>query len=157
MKKDLQLFLGILNYPSNFHQQLQGCVSHYASCPQWKQTGHVTEYTKIYMRKQKQYTKEMLCVKFCDVARPLYLETDTSAISLGAGLLQLRDSMNCAWDKIPDNAILWAIAFVSSSLSSVKQCYGNVQHKALGILHGLEKFHHYYFTRKFVPSMIMSN
>ena len=45
-------------------------------------------------------------MKFYGVARHLYLETDASGISLGAGLLQVRDGINCGHDEIPDNTIL---------------------------------------------------
>ena len=48
------------------------------------------------------------CLKFYDVARPLYLETYVSSFSLLAGLLQVRDDMNCGHDEIPDNAILYS-------------------------------------------------
>ena len=75
--------------------------------------------------------------------RLLYLETNASVIGLRAGLLQMRDGMNCGCDKIPDNAILHPIAFSSKSLSSVEQCYNNFEHKAHGILHGIEKFNHH--------------
>ena len=55
----------------------------------------------------KKIVKKDACMKFYDIARPLYLETTTSGISLGARLLQLRDSMNC--DEIKNNAILCQI------------------------------------------------
>ena len=35
------------------------------------------------------------CMKFYDVSKSLYLGTYTYGIGLGAGLLQVRDSMNC--------------------------------------------------------------
>ena len=87
-------------------------------------------------------------MKFYDAARPLYLETDASRISLGVRLLQVRDDMNCGHDEIPDSAILWPSAFAWKSLSSVKWQYSNIEHEALGILHGLEKFNHYCFVRE---------
>ena len=34
-------------------------------------------------------------MKFYDVAKFLYLETDTSEITLGTVLLQVREGMNC--------------------------------------------------------------
>ena len=59
-------------------------------------------------------------MKFYDANRPLYLETDTFGISLGARLLQVSDGMDCGCDKISNNVILQPIAFTSKSFSSVE-------------------------------------
>ena len=48
----------------------------------------------------------------------------------------------------PDNIILCPITFASKSLTGAEQRYSNTKHEALGILHGLEKFHHYCFGRE---------
>ena len=69
----------------------------------------------------------MHALKFYDRTRLLYLETDSSGMSLGAGLLQARESMNCRCDEISDNVILLPVAFASKSLSSVKQCFSNIE------------------------------
>ena len=45
-------------------------------------------------------------MKFYDAARPLYLENNAFGIGLGAGLLLVRNGMNCGHDEIPDNAVL---------------------------------------------------
>ena len=45
----------------------------------------------------------------------------------------------------PDNTFLCPIAFASKSLMGAEHRCRNIKHKALGILHGLEKFHHYCF------------
>ena len=45
-----------------------------------------------------------------------------------------------------DNSILKAIKFASKSLSSAEKRYSNIEREAIGILHGLKKFHHYCFT-----------
>ena len=84
-------------------------------------------------------------MKFYDDTKLLFLETDAAGISLGAALLQLRDNMNCPKDTAPDNTILCPVAFASKSLTCAEQRYSNIKCKALGILHGLEKFHHYCF------------
>ena len=89
-----------------------------------------------------------MCMKFYDDTKPLYLETDVSGIGLGAALLQLRGNMGCQKDTAPDNTILHPITFVSKSLTGAEQRYSNIEHEALGILHGLEKFHHYCFGRE---------
>ena len=39
----------------------------------------------------KEIIKDNICIKFYDQTRALYLESDSSGIGLGAGLLQIRD------------------------------------------------------------------
>ena len=48
----------------------------------------------------------------------------------------------------PDNTILRPIAFASKSLTGAEQRYSNIELQAFGILHGLEKFHHYCFGKE---------
>ena len=84
-------------------------------------------------------------MKFYDNSKPLYLETDASGIGLGAALLQLHDNTVCQKGVAPQNIALHPIAFTSKSLTGVEQRNSNIEWEALGILHGLEKFHHYCF------------
>ena len=55
-------------------------------------------------------------MKFLDVVRALYLETDLSGIEPEAALLQVRDGMSCGCDEVLDNAIFHPTAFASKSL-----------------------------------------
>ena len=87
-------------------------------------------------------------MKFYNDTKLLYLETDTSGIGLGAALLQMRDNTTCQTHMAPDNTILCPITFVSKSLTGMECRYSNIKCKALGILHGLDKFHHYCFGRE---------
>ena len=89
-----------------------------------------------------------MCMKFYDDTKPLYLKTDASGIGLGAALLQLRESTTCQTHMAPDNTILCPIAFASKRLMGAECRYSNIKCEALGILHGLEKFHHYCFGRE---------
>ena len=58
---------------------------------------------------------------FYDASRPLYLEIDASGLSFGAGLLQVREGMNCGHDEVPDNLTLHPITFYSKCLMSTEQ------------------------------------
>ena len=87
-------------------------------------------------------------MKLYDDTNPLYLETDAFGIGLRAALLQLQDNNNCQKGTAPDNTILCQIAFVSKSLTGAKQRYSNIDFTVIGILHSLEKFHHYCFGRE---------
>ena len=84
-------------------------------------------------------------MKFYDNSKLLYLEMDVSGIGLGAALLQLHDNTVCQKGVVPQNKALHPIAFTSKSLTGVEQRYSNIKWEVLGILHGLEKFHHYCF------------
>ena len=68
--------------------------------------------------------------------------TDASGIGLGTTLLKTRDGTACPRDTAPDNTILRPITFASKSLTSAEQRCSNIEREALGILHGLQKFHH---------------
>ena len=66
-------------------------------------------YQDLY--KGKNIIKQDACMKLYDASKLLYLETDTCDIGLGAGILQVRDIMNCDWDEVLDNTALCPIAF----------------------------------------------
>ena len=87
-------------------------------------------------------------MKFYDDPKPLYLETDASRVGLGAAVLQTWEGKICLKDTVPDNTILYSIAFASKSLTGIRHRYSNIEREALGILHGFEKFHHYCLARK---------
>ena len=87
-------------------------------------------------------------MKFYHDAKPLYSETDASGVGLGAALLQLHNNTVCQKGIVPDNITLHPIAFASKSLTAAEWRYTNIEHEVLGILHGLEKFHHYCFGRE---------
>ena len=120
----------------------------------YKLTSAKTEWTwnTTYQKmsdKAKAVIKEDVCMKFYDETRPLYIETDVSEIGLGAAFLQTRSNTSCHRDKVPDNSpILSAIAFSSKTLPGAKKGHSNTEREALDILYGLEKFHHYCFTRE---------
>ena len=59
-------------------------------------------------------------MKFYDDAKPLYLETDASRVSLGAALLQLCNNTVCQKGIAPDNITLHPIAFASKSLTGAE-------------------------------------
>ena len=94
-------------------------------------------------------------MKFYDETKPLYIETDASKVILGTTLLQTRSSTSCHRDKVPDNGILRSIAFSRIILTRAEKRYSNIEKEALGILYGLEKFDHYYFSRD--KSIIMDH
>ena len=69
-----------------------------------------------------------------------------------AGLLQMWEDMNCGCSEVPDNIALCPTVFGNKSLTSMEWWYSNSEREALGILYGLEKFHHC-FEEKYMSSL----
>ena len=147
-KKVLLAFLGIINYLSKFSPD----TSEVCKCLR-KLTLSRTMWTwdasyQQRFEKAQLLNRTEMYMKFYDDTKLLYLETDVSGIGLGAALLQVRDNTACQKGIAPDNTILQPIAFASKTLMGAKQRYSNIECDILGILHGLEKFHHYCFGRE---------
>ena len=119
-KRELQDFLGIINYLDKFSpgmaevcDPLQKLTLSKAAWT-WN-----TSYQQLFM-KAKSLIKADVCMKFYDDTKLLYLETDAPRVGLGAALLQLHDNTTCHKDMVPDNTILCPIAFVSKSLTGAE-------------------------------------
>ena len=104
-------------------------------------------YQKLFV-KAKSRIREDVCMKCYDGTQPLYLGIDVSRIGLGSCSttnqkqykLPKRQSTRQQHPQTP--------AFAGKSLSNVERIYSNIQREALGILHSLEKLHHYCFVRE---------
>ena len=148
-KKELQAFLGIINYLGKFSPGMSEVCKPLRKLTLSKTTWTWNASYQQWFQKAKLLSKAKMCMKFYDDTKPFYLETDTSGIGLGgAALLQHRDNMACQKGMAPDNSIFQPIAFASKSLTGAKHRYSNIECEAFGILHSLEKFHHYCFGRE---------
>ena len=85
-------------------------------------------------------------MKFYNAVKSLPIN-NTLAVSLGTRLQTGNRWNNYNWDKTTNNNMLRPIAFPSKSKSSTERDYSSTDREELGIPYGVEKFHHYYFTR----------
>ena len=69
-------------------------------------------------------------------------------MGLVVSFMLVRDEIWFSRYESPNNTEPRPIALVSKSLKNPETQYSNNERKALGILCGLENFHHYYFTDK---------
>ena len=122
-KKELQTFLGIINYLGKFSPSTADtCISlRKLTSAKTEWTWNAT-YQKMF-KKAKAIIKEGTCVKFYDETKPQYIEMDSSGVRLGVTLLQTRSNTRCPKDEAPDNSILRPIAFTSKSLTSAEKRY----------------------------------
>ena len=141
-KKELQAFLGIINYLNKFSPGMSEVCELLRKLMSSKMTWTWNASYQQLFDKAKSLIKAEMCMKFYDDTKLLYLKTDVSGVGLGAALLQLRDNISCHEDTAPTNSALCPITFVSKVLTGAEQRYSNIKREALGILYGLEKFHH---------------
>ena len=147
-KKELQAFLGIINYLGKFSPGTADVCDPLHKLTSSKVTWTWNASYQSLFNKAKLFIKSYMCMKVYDDTKHLYLQTDASRVGLGAALLQAWGGATCQKDTMPDNTILHPIAFASKSLTGTEWRYSNIEREALGILHGLKKFHHYCFTRE---------
>ena len=145
-KRQLQAFLGIINYIGKFSPNTMAVCKTLCKLTSSKAVWTWNASDQVIYDDAKLLIKADACMKFYDENRPLYLETDMSGVGLGAMLLQ-RDRATYHRDSVCDRTTLQPISFASKSLTSAECRYSNIEREALGILHGLEKFHHYCFAR----------
>ena len=146
-KREIQVFLGIINYLGKFSPGMAVVCD-----PLQKPTSSKVTWTwnasyQSLFVKAKLIIKSDMCMQFYDETKPLYLKTDVSRVGLGAALVQTWEGTTCQKDMVLDNTILHPIAFARKSLRDTEFRHNNIERKVLGILHSLQKFHHYCFTR----------
>ena len=74
--------------------------------------GQISQKPKILIKKDA-------FVKFYDETKTIYIETNASGVSLRAGMLQVRDTMNCTRYELPDNTLHRpTTAFAGKNLSN---------------------------------------
>ena len=147
-RRELQAFLGIINYLGNFSPGTMEICEPLRQLTSSKATWTWNASYQQLFAETKSLIKADICMKFYDDTKPLYLETDACGVGLGAALLQLHYNTTCQKDMVLDNVILHPIAFSSKGLTGAEWRYSNIKREALGILHGLEKFHHYCFSEE---------
>ena len=147
-KKELQAFLGIMNYLSKFSPGSPEVCDPLLKLTSSKVTWTWNASYQSLFVKVKLLIKSDKCMKFYDDTKPLWVKTDASEVGLGAALLQTWEGTTCQTDMVPDNNILHPIAFANKSSMDAEHRYSNIEREVLGIFMGLKKFHHYCFVRK---------
>ena len=137
--------MGIINYLGKFSPGTTKECDPLSKLTSSKVTWTWNASYQALFNKAKLLIKTDICIKFYDDTKPLYLETDASRVGLGVALLQMHKGTAYQKDIAPDITILHPIAFASKD---AEHRYSNIEREALGILHGLEKFHHYCFARE---------
>ena len=105
-KKELQAFLGIINFLSKLSPDTSKVCKLLRKLTSSKATLTWDASYQQWFEKAKLLIKAEMCMKFYDDTKLLHLKMDASGIGLGAALLQLRDNSVCQKGMVPDNTIL---------------------------------------------------
>ena len=145
--KELQSFLGMVNYLSRFlaflsdlHAPLQALLK--------KGTEFV--WTSVHQHafdQIKMHVSNDVKLQFYYASKPLYIEVDTSKKGIGAVMLQ-QDSIvpnTAKSDEVLTN--LRHISYASKTLSSTESNYSNIECELLGLLFAVTHFKHFTFGR----------
>ena len=128
-KKELQAFLGIINYHGKFSPGTADICNPLHKLTSSKVTWTWNASYQALFYKAKSLIKADMCMKFYDDTKPLYLETEASRVGLGAALLQMCEGMAWQKDIVPDNTTLCPIVSASKSLN---RCRVQVQQHKKG-------------------------
>jgi transposase InsO family protein len=130
--QSLQTFLGMVNYLHRYSPRIADVTAPLRDlCRNDVEFVLGPEHEQAINR-TKQEIANAKHLPYYDPNKELILQVDASLRGLGAALIQ---------DKGP-------IAFASKSLTETESRYSNIEREMLGIVWGLEKFHHYVFGRK---------
>ena len=153
--KDLQSFLGAVNFLSKFipklsklHLPLQGLCKKDVDF-MWSGT-HQEAFNTI-----KDAICEEALLSYYDKDKPIFIEVDAGWQGLGAVLLQgdisHADASIC--NQTDGNYLLLRdclkpIGYASKSLSEAEKRYSNIECELLGVVWAINHFHHYTFANK---------
>ena len=133
-EKQLQSFLGMVNYLNRFSPRLANLTAPLrALLKRDAEFSWGPEFQRAFDDTKVEIGK-ISSLQFYDPAKPLIVQVDASGTGLGAALIQ-------------DNG---PIAFASKSLTGAETRYSNIEREMLAIIFGLERFHHYVYGRPVV-------
>ena len=139
-KKEVQSFLGLCNYYSEFIKDYT-----YLAQPLFELTKKQMPIKIVWSKSLDDAfrgLKNALCkepvLQLPDMQKPFILQTDASAKGIGAALMQ------------EDDGIKKPILFWSRKLKTAEQNYATIERECLAIVEGVRKFKNYLYGAKFI-------
>ena len=141
-QKELQSFLGTINYLSRFLPFLSDLRAPLQNLLKKDSEFIWTNIHQQMFDQLKLHVSNDGKLNFYDSNRPLYIEVDTLKKGIGAVMLQ-EDSIvkNTSKCDIPNN--LHPVSYASKTLSSTESNYSNIEHELLGVLFAITHFEHF--------------
>ena len=153
--KELQSFLGAVNYLSKFIPELSSLRSPLQGLIKKDSEYLWTGTHEQAFQKLKNAVCESTLLSYYDKSKPIFIEVDASGQGLGAVLLQgnvsneeLKQASQTDGKYLKFRNKLKPIAFASKSLSEAEQRYSNIERELLGVVWAIQHFNHYTFANK---------
>ena len=153
--KELQSFLGAVNYLSKFIPELSSLRSPLQGLIKKDSEYLWTGTHEQAFQKLKDAVCESTLLSYYDKSKPIFIEVDASGQGLGAVLLQgcvsneeLKQASQTDGKYLKFRNKLKPIAFASKSLSEAEQRYSNIERELLGVVWAIQHFNHYTFANK---------
>ena len=136
--KELQAFLGLVNYYGRFVPQQSTVLAPLYRLLREKVTWQWTEVERNAFSKCKELLTSDQVLAHYDSSLPLTLACDASAYGIGA---VIQHTMPNGEER--------PIAYASRTLSPAEKKYSQIEKEALGLIYGVKKFHQYLWGRHF--------
>ena len=129
--KSLQSFLGLVKYLTRHSRRLATLSAPVRDLPK-KDTAYSwgPEHNRAFTMVKKEVSS-LGALSYYDLHAETVIETDASPKGLGTVLLQYGQP----------------VCYASKALTKTEQWYSNIEHKALGVTCGLEKFHYFIYSK----------
>ena len=142
--KELQSFLGMINYLSRFNPRIADVAKPLRELTRddvaWN---WFPEHSLAVNTLRNLFDSAVL--QYFNPKEQVFIEADASGVGLGACLLQRDPSLECPADDPYYN--LRPVAFSSKSLTDTETRYSNIERELLAVVYALERFHGYTFAQ----------
>ena len=148
--KELQSFLGSVNYLSKFIPYLSTCRKPLQDL--LKQCAVNTEFLWLdnhtdAFNKLKTAMCRDVTLKYYDSSLPIYIECDASKKGIGVVMLQPDSTIeNTSKSDVPNN--LRPLFYASKTLTETESNYSNIEREMLGVMFSILHFKHFTFGHK---------
>ena len=128
-KQDLQRVLGLVTFLSDHLPKLSAHTAILRDLVKPETPYEWSEDHQQAFASLKQLVATNIGLKYYDPAKAVFVEVDASIKGLGTALVQ---------NKTP-------VAFANKALNPAQNNYSNIECECLGVIHGIQRFHHFLF------------
>ncbi|XP_048255270.1 uncharacterized protein K02A2.6-like [Haliotis rufescens] len=137
-KKELQRFLGMVNYLGRYIQDLSTKSAPLRQLLEKDSHWSWSHEQDKSWEELRNLISQRPVLQFYDTKKPIKVSTDASKHGLGAILLQQHED---AW---------MPVAYASRAMTTAETHYAQIEKEALAMCFGAERFHQYVYGRKFL-------